>query len=226
VTSEFIFMLTHHDVTVPHALDLFQKVSGTGLKCAGCKDIGLDMSNLRRLFSNMKTAGITSFLEVVTMKEEEHFRGVDVAVDIGAGYLIGGMPQYTERTIQYLKDKKNPPKFFPYIGKIVGHPCLLRGSLDEIVKDAKRTDTLGADGINLLAYRYDGNVLELIKKVTEATKIPLIVAGNVDSLERVRELKELGVWAFTIGGAIMERKFITDGDEPEQIKAVLKEATR
>ena len=220
---EFIFMLTHHDVTVPNALDLFQKVSKTGLKCAGCKDIGLPLSDLQRLFSNMKSSGMKSFLEVVTMKEEEHFRGVDTAVKIGAGYLIGGMPQYTEKTIQYLKRKKNPPKFFPYIGKIVGHPCLLRGTLDEIVEDAKRTQKLGADGINLLAYRYDANVPDLIQKVAEAINIPLIVAGNVDSVERIRELKELGVWAFTIGGAIMERKFQVAGDEEQQIKAVLNE---
>ena len=223
MTTEFIFMLTHHDITVPSALDLFQKVGKTGLKCAGCKDIGLEISKLRQLFSNMKTTGMKSFLEVVTMKEEEHFRGVDIALEIGAGYLIGGMPQYTEKTIQYLKRKKNRPKFFPYIGKIVGHPCLLRGTLEEIVEDAKRTQKLGADGINLLAYRYDGDVRGLIQKVMEAIEVPLIVAGNVDSMERIRELKGLGVWAFTIGGAIMERKFLAAGDEQEQIKAVLKE---
>ncbi|MGA3405986.1 MAG: hypothetical protein ABSD49_09680, partial [Candidatus Bathyarchaeia archaeon] len=83
MTTEFILMLTHHDVTVPNALDLFQKVSRTGLKCAGCKDIGLEISKLRQLFSSMKSVGMKSFLEVVTMKEEEHFRGVDVALDIG-----------------------------------------------------------------------------------------------------------------------------------------------
>ena len=167
---EFIFMLTHHDVTVPNALDLFQKVSKTGLKCAGCKDIGLEIPSLRRLFSDMKAAGMRSFLEVVTMKEEEHFRGVDIALDIGAGYLIGGMPQYTEKTVQYLKRKSNPPKFFPYIGKIVGHPCLLRGSLGEILEDAKRTQKLGADGINLLAYRYDGDIHELKAPMTGVVK--------------------------------------------------------
>jgi len=220
---EFIFMLTHHDVTVPNALDLFGKVSKTGLRCAGCKDIGLELPKLRLLFSNMKAAGVKSFLEVVTMKEEEHFRGVDIALDIGAAYLIGGMPGYTEKTIRYLKPKRNPPKFFPYIGQIVGHPCLLRGSVEEIVEDAKRTQKLGADGINLLAYRYDGDVRELIKQVGAAIQIPLIVAGNVDSFERIRELKALGVWAFTIGGAIMEKKFPAAGDETEQIKAVLKE---
>jgi len=220
---EFIFMLTHHDVTVPNAVELFRNVSRTGLSCAGCKDIGLEIPSLRLLFSNMKAEGVKSFLEVVTMKEEEHFRGVDVALDIGAGYLIGGMPGYTEKTVEYLKRKKNPPKFFPYIGKIVGHPCLLRGSVEEVVEDAKRTQKLGADGINLLAYRYDGDVCELIQKVKAAIQIPLIVAGNVDSFERIRELKSLGVWAFTIGGAIMEKKFSTTGEETEQIKVVLKE---
>jgi len=221
--TEFIFMLTHHDVTVPDAMNLFEKVNGTGLRCIGCKDIGLKIETMRQLFSKMKRARMKTFLEVVNMKREEHFRGVDTAIDIGADYLIGGMPQHTEETVDYLKGRKTGPKFFPYIGTIVGHPCLLRGTIEEIAADARRTETLGADGINLLAYRYDGDTRRLIESVQAATKLPTIVAGNVDSYDRIKEMKELGVWAFTIGGAIIEKKFLPGKDEPEQIKAVLKQ---
>lgn len=221
MTTEFIFMLTHHDVTVPNALELFERVKGTGLRCVGCKDIGLEISELRQLFSSMKHAHMKSFLEVVTMKEEDHFEGVNKAIDIGAQYLIGGMPQHTEKTIKYLRERRSQLKFFPYVGKIVGHPCLLRGTIDEIVTDAERTQTLGADGINLLAYRYDGNVQELIQSVQASTDLPLVIAGNVDSYERIREMKRLRVWAYTIGGAIIEKRFLPRNDEAEQIKAVL-----
>jgi len=223
MSTDFIFMLTHHDVTVPNALELFERVKGTGLRCVGCKDIGLEINALRRLFSEMKNARMKTFLEVVTMKEEEHFEGVNKAIEIGSHYLIGGMPQHTEKTIRYLKERKSGTKFFPYIGKIVGHPCLLRGTIQEIVADAKRTRKLGADGINLLAYRYDGDVLQLIEAVQAATDLPLVIAGNVDSYERIKEMKKLGVWAYTIGGAIMEKRFIPGKDEVEQIKAVLRE---
>lgn len=223
MTTEFILMLTHHDVTVPNALELFERVKGTGLRYVGCKDIGLEISALRQLFSSMKNARMKTFLEVVTMKEAEHFEGVNKAIDIGSHYLIGGMPQYTEQTIKYLKERKSEIKLFPYIGKIVGHPCLLRGTIEEIVADAKRTKKLGADGINLLAYRYDGDVQKLIEAVQASTDLPIVIAGNVDSYDRIREMKRLGVWAYTIGGAIMEKRFLPGKDEADQIKAILSE---
>ena len=37
---EFIFMLTHHDRTVPHAEQVLADVAGTGLRLVGCKDVG------------------------------------------------------------------------------------------------------------------------------------------------------------------------------------------
>ena len=95
-------------------------------------------------------------------------------------------------------------KFFPYVGRIVGHPCLLRGSIAEIAEDARRAEALGVDGINLLAYRYDGDVDALVETVVAATSLPVIAAGSVDSAERIRTLEERGVWAFTIGTAALD----------------------
>ena len=81
-------------------------------------------------------------------------------------------------------------------GRIVGHPCLLRGSIAEIADDARRAEALGVDGINLLAYRYDGDVDALVEAVVAATSLPVIAAGSVDSAERIRALaapRRLGV---------------------------------
>jgi putative N-acetylmannosamine-6-phosphate epimerase len=50
----------------------------------------------------------------------------------------------------------------------------------------------------------------------------LIVAGNVVNFEQIKELKENGIWAFTIGGAVMEKKFVKNGSNRQQIEAVLK----
>jgi len=216
-------MLTHHDVTVPNALELFEKTNRTGIELLGCKDIGLVFSQLKELFAKARKAGMKTFLEIVTMNEDEHFRGVETAIRIEADNLIGGMPQYTEKTIEYLRGKNSHIKFFPYVGKIVEHPCLLRGTIGEIVEDARRTQKLGADGINLLAYRYDGDILTLMSSVQRGIEIPLIIAGNVDSFEKIRQMKRLGIWAFTIGGAIIEKKFLQSEPESEQIRAVLRE---
>jgi putative N-acetylmannosamine-6-phosphate epimerase len=50
----------------------------------------------------------------------------------------------------------------------------------------------------------------------------LIVAGNVVNFDQIKELKQNGVWAFTIGSAIVEKKFVKDKTNREQILAVLK----
>ena len=94
-------------------------------------------------------------------------------------------------------------KFFPYVGRIVGHPCLLRGSIPEIAEDARRAEALGVDGINLLAYRYDGDVEALVEAGRLGDVLPVIAAGSVDSAERIRA-RERGVWAFTIGTAALD----------------------
>ena len=95
-------------------------------------------------------------------------------------------------------------RFFPYVGRVVGHPCLLRGSIEEVVHDARRAEESGVDGINLLAYRYDGDVDALVEAVVEAISLPVIAAGSVDSVERIRALSDRGVWAFTIGTAALD----------------------
>ena len=218
---EFIFMLTHHDVTIPNALQVFNEVKDTGLKCVGCKDVGLNVEQYKELFGAFRKHGIKSFLEVVTYSEQEHFRGVDLALQIGADNLIGGMPPYTKKTMDYLKGKEKRLGFYPYIGKITEHPCILSGTVEQIIKDGKEAEKYGIGGINLLLYRYTDDQKKLLK-ITKELNVPVIVAGNVANVGQIKELKENNIWAFTIGGAILEKKFVKDGSNKEQIQAVLK----
>jgi len=217
---EFIFMLTHHDVTIPNALEIFDEVKDTGLKCIGCKNIGLSLEEYRELFNRIRKSGIQSFLEVVTYSEEEHFKGVDLALKLEVDNLIGGMPNYTEKTVQYLKTKKAKTRFYPYIGTVTGHPCILSGGIDKIIEDGKRSESLGINGINLLLYRYTDNQAHLLKSVKELS-VPVIVAGNVVNFRQIQELNQNRIWGFTIGGAIMEKKFIQNQSIGEQIEVVL-----
>jgi hypothetical protein len=166
----------------------------------------------------MKNDGRTTFLEVVSASEKETIRSTKVALDLGVDYLIGG--SYIESTMPLIKNTKI--KYFPYVGKIVDHPCKLRGSIDEIVRETKKVKERGLPGINLLAYRYNGDIDKLIEKVS-AVGLPMIVAGSIDSFERVKKMKELKVWAFTIGGAIFDKKFAPKGTLKDNINAVLKE---
>jgi NAD(P)H-dependent flavin oxidoreductase YrpB (nitropropane dioxygenase family) len=219
---EFIFFLTYNDVTVYNAIEVFEKIKDTGIRYVGFKDVGLPREKLIELHTRMKKEGMTTFLEVVTATEEDNLRSARMGIELGVDNLIGGI--YVRQTLPLLQDTNI--KYFPYIGKVVGHPCLLRGTIEEIVKDAKMVENLGADGIDLLAYRYDGDPEQLIKSIQRAVKIPLIIAGSINSLERVRKMAELDVWAFTIGSAIFDKKFVPNGTLSDQIMAVLKEIER
>lgn len=212
-------MLTYNDITVKNALEVYEEIRNTRVKFVGFKDIGLPPEQLKKLVGMMREDGRTVFLEVVSESKEAAIQSAKTAVELGVDYLIGGT--YIEETIPLIHETEI--RFFPYIGKIVDHPCLLRGTIEEIVEDAKRVEKLGVPGINLLAYRYDGDVEKLIVSVQNAVKIPLIVAGSINSYERVRKMKELDIWAFTIGGAIFDKKFVPEGSYSDNIEAVLKE---
>ena len=65
------------------------------------------------------------------------------------------------------------------------------------------TELPGVHGLDLLAYRYDGDVEELVAEVVRQSRGPVIAAGSVDSMEQIATLERLGVWGFTIGSAIV-----------------------
>jgi NAD(P)H-dependent flavin oxidoreductase YrpB (nitropropane dioxygenase family) len=210
-------MLTHHDVTVPNAIDIFEEVKDTGISHIGFKDIGMPLKDLKRLVKLVRREDMNVYLEVVSETEEAAIRSTKRAIEMGVDYLIGGT--YAEKMLELIGG--SDIKCFPYIGTVIGHPCILRGTIEEIVKDAKKAEMLGAHGINLLAYRYSGNVDRLITSVQNAVNIPLITAGSIDSFERIRKVVDMKIWAFTIGGAVMEKKFLPEESISDQILAVL-----
>ena len=218
---EFIFMLTRDDRTIADAREVYEAVAETGITHVGCKDLGLSRDELAALMDDIRANGHTSYLEVVSETEEATLESARVAAEIGPDYLIGGTLIEPVQEILAGTDVR----FCPYIGTIVGHPCLLRGSLQEIVADARRAETLGVDGINLLAYRYDGDVDELVDAVAKATSLPVIAAGSVDSAERIHALGERGVWAFTIGTAALDGKLVPGAPLADQLRYILDTAS-
>ena len=215
--SEFIFMLTRNDTTLADARDVYASIADTGVRHVGCKDVGLPREELRELMADIRGHGHVSYLEVVAETEQDTLQSARVAADVRPDYLIGGT--LIEPVQQIIEG--TGIRFFPYVGEIVGHPCLLRGSIDAIAEDARRAEAAGVDGINLLAYRYDGDVPALVRAVSEATSLPIIAAGSVDSVARIRELDDLGVWAFTIGTAALDGKLEGDTDLQSQLRTAL-----
>jgi hypothetical protein len=215
--SEFIFMLTRDDVTLPDARDVYASIKDSGVTHVGCKDVGLPQDELKAFMADIRANGHTSYLEVVAETDEQTLESARVAAAVRPDYCIGGT---LIAEIQQILAGTGV-KFMPYVGKIVGHPCLLRGTIDEIVADTKAAAARGVDGINLLAYRYDGDVDALVEAVVGATDLPVICAGSVDSAERIRALAGRGVWAFTIGTAALDGVLVPGGDLDAQLKLAL-----
>lgn len=216
---EFIFFLTYSDVTIYNALDVFEEIKDTDVKYVGFKDVGLPKEKLMKLREMIREANKIAVLEVVSATKEDNLRAAKTGRELEVDYLIGGT--YFEEVLPILKGTE--VKCFPYIGKIVGHPCLQRGTIEEICEDARRVEKLGADGIDLLSYRYDGDPVRLTKAVRDEVDIPIIVAGSISSFEQIRKVVELDAWGFTIGSAIFDKKFVAGGSVRDQVEAVLKE---
>jgi len=188
---ELIVMLTHHDRTVLNALELFERLQDQAVTHWGFKDVGLPPAQMEQVVAAMQAAGKRTYLEVVSLSEEEGLRGAQLAVELGFDVLMGTV--FFPSIQDYLKDK--PVRYYPFPGRVHGHPSLLDGTLDEIVAHARQLEALGAHGMDLLTYRYTGDAPRLLREVVNATSVPIVSAGSIASYERIREVWQAGAWA-------------------------------
>jgi hypothetical protein len=213
---EFILMLTYNDTTVKDALQIFRECKDAPVAHWGFKDVGLSPEEMKNLVREMKTAGKTTYLEVVSLSEEEGLRGAQIAVDAGFDILMGTV--FFDSILDYLKDK--PIKYYPFPGHIHGHPSILDGTIDEIVAHARFLESKGVQGMDLLSYRYTGDASLLLREVVKATTVPIVSAGSIDSYKRLAEVWQTGAWGFTIGSALFDKKFAPEGSFLENTLAV------
>ena len=205
---ELIVMLTHHDQTVPDAADLFERTKQYPITHWGFKDVGLPPDEMQKVVTAMKDAGKTTFLEVVSLSEDEGLRGARLAVELGFDILMGTV--FYPSIADYLKDQ--PVRYYPFPGHVHSHPSILDGEIDAIVAHARELEAYGMHGLDLLTYRYDGEAARLLRQVVEATKIPVVSAGSIATFERINE-----VWE---AGAFFDRQFVPDGSFEENVQAV------
>ena len=213
---ELIVMLTHQDRTVQDALQLFERTQDYPITHWGFKDVGLSPKEMQRVVTAMKAAEKNTFLEVVSLSEEEGLNGARLAVDLGFDVLMGTV--FFPSIGEYLKDKAI--KYYPFPGHIHSHPSILDGTIEEIVAHACELESYGADGLDLLTYRYAGDAAHLLKKVVKATRVPIVSAGSIATFERITEVWDSGAWGFTIGSAFFEKQFVPDGSFEENVLAV------
>lgn len=216
---EFIFMLTRDDRTVADAIAVYRQVRTTGLRHVGFKDVGVSAQTLAALTDAIHEDGHAVHLEVVSTSRDEELRSVEAAVKVGVDYLLGGT--HTEDALALLAG--SPVRYCPFPGVVVGHPSELQGSVDDIAQHcAQLTGRDGIYGVDLLAYRHRGvPPEELMSAAVRASSGPVIVAGSIDSEQRIRAAAQAGAWGYTIGGAIFEGRLPGGPSVPAQVEWAL-----
>jgi hypothetical protein len=217
--SEFIFMLTQQDSTVDNCLAVYDQIRDLDdLHWVGFKDVGVPVATLKELASRMHADGRKVVLEVVSIDAESEIRSVRAGVELGVDMLMGGTRP--DKTVPVLDG--TPIRYFPFPGRIVSHPSVLEGTVAEIAaSSAALTSMKGVHGLDLLAYRFAGDVPALIAACVAASHGPIVAAGSIESQHRIDAVTRLGCWAFTVGGAVFEARFPGEHDVRSQTAAVL-----
>lgn len=218
----FIFMLTRNDRTVADASQHLQTALSLGVRHIGFKDIGLPIDQLKSLNATIKAGGATSYLEVVSLDRDSEIVSARAAVEIGVDVLLGGTR--VDDVLPVIKG--TGIRYFPFAGRITGHPSVLEGSIEEIVDSARAiTARDGVHGIDLLAYRSaENDVPELMKAVCAAVSKPVFMAGSIDTAERIAIVKHAGAAGFTIGTAALDGKYPASGkDLTSQLNTIIRD---
>ena len=215
MTPELIVMLTEHDRTVPNAAAVFESCADAGATWFGFKEEGLPESEMRALFARMRERGKKTALEVVAYTRQECLDGARLAVRCGCDLLMGTM--YDDEIRDLCRD--NGLKYFPFVGQIRERPSILEGSAAQMLRQAEQYAARGADGIDLLGYRYTGDADALIAGFVARCPLPVCVAGSIDSPVRLAHIRKTAPWGFTIGSAFFQNRF--GPDFSTQIRRVL-----
>jgi hypothetical protein len=215
----FILMLTRRDRTIDDCLETLDLVADLGVRHIGFKDVGAPSEVLKELNRRIKAAGAVSYMEVVSVSSQTVRRSLATARDIAVDRILGGTDVAAARDI--LGDLAG---YFPFAGRPVGHPTQLHGSAALVAEHCEECRAAGCGGVDLLAYRAtEADPLDLVRAARAAlgNKL-LIVAGSVNSPDRIHDLARAGADAFTIGSAALDGSFSpTKGSLRSQIADIL-----
>jgi methylglyoxal synthase len=205
---DFILMLTAQDRTIPDARARLDEALAAGARHIGFKDVGLPAADLRGLADTIRAAGGRSYLEVVSLDAESEVASARVAVDLDVDCLLGGTrPDAVTRVV-----RDHPLRYYPFAGRISGHPSVLEGPTGDIVASAVALAGLEhVHGLDLLAYRFDGDVPGLMAAVCGAVAKPVIMAGSIDRADRVMAAAAAGASGYTVGTAALAEAFPAEG---------------
>jgi hypothetical protein len=220
---DFVFMLTRNDATVENALDLVEIARELGLRHIGFKDAGAEAPMLKRLTQAIRAAGASPWMEVVATTREAELRAIALGRDLGVDLLMGGV--HVEEGLRILEGSVT--RYLPFAGKPSGHPTRLSGSAVEVEAQCRAFAAMGCAGVDILAYRAtEAEPLDLVAACRRGflDSGAVVVAGSVNSAERVNAVRAAGADAFTIGTAAIACAYAPGvGSVAGQLKAVLED---
>jgi hypothetical protein len=155
---------------------------------------------------------------VVSTSREAELSSLHSAAAAGVDWVLGGT--HASDGAGILPDGV---RYCPFPGRVVDHPSVLLGTIDEIAGDAERLTALDhVSGLDLLAYRHPSADHEtLIREVVRRSSGPVIVAGSIASIDRVLTVSEAGAWGYTIGSAVFDGVLPGAPSIADQVRNVL-----
>lgn len=213
-TPQLIVMLTHNDKTIDNAWQVFDGCKHSQAQFFGMKDGTFSTSQMKTIFDYMKQYNKTTVLEVVQYDEAESLAGAKLAVECQVDILMGTC--FFDSVNEYCQ--AHQLKYMPFVGEIYDRPSILTGTVESMLAQIDAYQQKGVHGIDLLGYRYVGNAELLNETLVTQSRLPIVIAGSIDSTQKLDEMKRISPFAFTIGSAFFEHKF---GDDlTEQINFV------
>lgn len=201
---DFIFMLTRDDQTIEDCVELYETIRALPLRHVGFKDVGVPVETLKELHGKLRDDGRVTYMEVVSTSEESCLRSARIGVELGIDCLLGGTQ--IDLILPLLKGSRTG--YYPFPGIPVGHPTRLGGNPARVAADTKNAVAKGCAGVDLLAYRAtEADPLDLIRAARDATDRTVIVAGSINSPQRIRDVASAGADLFTIGTAALDGSF-------------------
>ena len=215
--AKLIVMLTLNDQTVEDAIDVFEECKDLPIDDWGFKNVGISLEERIRLAQLMKEAGKNTYIEDVLNEEKDMLEMAKFAAENGINNICG---RYYDSVNKYIKDKNI--KYFVSSTMSFGCPVMLRGSVDEIVKQLKSYEQKGVEGFCIGAYRHESSPEELIQGMVRELNGKIMIAGSIDSKERMTYVNDAGCFGFTMGSAIFNSKYLPNGNFRENLIEVLK----
>ncbi|MDD7973596.1 hypothetical protein [Roseinatronobacter alkalisoli] len=215
---KILAMLTKDDLTIKNAHKLFEASHRAPTQYWGFKDTGISTQTAGELARFIRDRGKTVVFESFAETEDDCLRAAEFAIRNQCRYLIGC--EFYPSVVELLHGAS--VNYRPTIGRRANIPRYLYGTMDEVVQAGQFVMEQGADGICLSMYRYkDGDPVELGKRVLHAVgQRSTIISGSINTFERLKQVRVLRPWAFTIGSALFDEAFGKGLDWPEQISVL------